>query len=192
MNTYKDELVLYHHGVKGQRWGVRRYRNYDGTLTAAGKARYGTASTSKQSTSKQSTSKQPTSKQPTSKQSTSKKKFLNTVKLAEDDMTKALADYYYYDSAHRKTAQDRRQLSELWRKANADRIKKQVSAGEEYIASLHLDGAIPRKDIVRLTDLEKALDEKTYLMLVEALSYNYDLTEDPGGSIALDLRKKYE
>lgn len=46
MNTYyiagypiSDEL--YHHGIKGQRWGVRRYQNEDGTLTAAGKARYG-------------------------------------------------------------------------------------------------------------------------------------------------------
>lgn len=34
---------LYHHGIKGQRWGIRRYQNEDGTLTAAGKARYGTA-----------------------------------------------------------------------------------------------------------------------------------------------------
>lgn len=30
---------LYHHGVKGMKWGVRRYQNKDGTLTAAGKKR---------------------------------------------------------------------------------------------------------------------------------------------------------
>ena len=33
---------LYHHGIKGQRWGIRRYQNPDGTLTEAGRARYGT------------------------------------------------------------------------------------------------------------------------------------------------------
>lgn len=31
---------LYHWGIKGQRWGIRRYRNEDGTLTEAGKQRY--------------------------------------------------------------------------------------------------------------------------------------------------------
>lgn len=35
------ETVLYHHGIKGQRWGVRRYQNSDGTWTDAGKKRYG-------------------------------------------------------------------------------------------------------------------------------------------------------
>lgn len=30
---------LYHHGIKGQRWGVRRFRNADGTLTPAGRRR---------------------------------------------------------------------------------------------------------------------------------------------------------
>lgn len=29
---------LYHHGIKGQRWGVRRYQNEDGTYTDEGKA----------------------------------------------------------------------------------------------------------------------------------------------------------
>lgn len=38
--TYLYESYLAHHGVKGQKWGVRRYQNDDGTLTAEGKARY--------------------------------------------------------------------------------------------------------------------------------------------------------
>jgi hypothetical protein len=30
---------IYHHGIKGQRWGVRRYQNKDGSLTPAGQKR---------------------------------------------------------------------------------------------------------------------------------------------------------
>ena len=46
-DDYMDnELTMYynylaHHGVKGQKWGVRRYKNADGSLTPAGKIRYG-------------------------------------------------------------------------------------------------------------------------------------------------------
>lgn len=32
---------LYHHGIKGQRWGIRRYQNEDGSLTPEGRERYG-------------------------------------------------------------------------------------------------------------------------------------------------------
>lgn len=35
-----QEEIIYHHGVKGQKWGVRRYQNEDGSLTPAGKKRY--------------------------------------------------------------------------------------------------------------------------------------------------------
>lgn len=34
------EFGLKHHGVKGMKWGVRRYQNSDGSLTPAGKNRY--------------------------------------------------------------------------------------------------------------------------------------------------------
>ena len=36
----KKNDVLVHHGIKGMKWGVRRYRNKDGSLTPEGKRRY--------------------------------------------------------------------------------------------------------------------------------------------------------
>lgn len=46
----KEDVIMYyqvqrdeslsHHGILGQKWGIRRYQNQDGSLTVAGKARY--------------------------------------------------------------------------------------------------------------------------------------------------------
>lgn len=41
------DIELYHHGIKGQRWGFRRFQNRDGTLTAAGRKRKGLIETVK-------------------------------------------------------------------------------------------------------------------------------------------------
>ena len=46
-NGYQSQWVvptdeyLMHHGTKGQKWGVRKYQNTDGSLTAEGRRRYG-------------------------------------------------------------------------------------------------------------------------------------------------------
>lgn len=37
---YTSDGELHHHGIIGMKWGVRRYQNKNGTLTAAGKKRY--------------------------------------------------------------------------------------------------------------------------------------------------------
>ena len=40
-NTHGYNDFLIHYGIEGQKWGVRRFQNEDGTLTAEGRTRYG-------------------------------------------------------------------------------------------------------------------------------------------------------
>lgn len=40
MGRYFDDEIT-HHGAKGQRWGIRRFQNLDGSLTPEGRLRYG-------------------------------------------------------------------------------------------------------------------------------------------------------
>lgn len=49
---------LYHYGVKGMKWGVRRYRKKDGSLTSAGKKRYNDTDSDQDSTKRKLSTEQ--------------------------------------------------------------------------------------------------------------------------------------
>lgn len=52
LQTYKDNY-LEHHGILGQKWGIRRFQKEDGSYTAAGKRRYGINENGKEPTARQ-------------------------------------------------------------------------------------------------------------------------------------------
>ena len=52
-----DKATLEHWGIKGMKWGIRRFQNKDGSLTAAGRKRYSDSAEGGKSTSASNKSK---------------------------------------------------------------------------------------------------------------------------------------
>lgn len=84
------EGKLEHHGIKGMRWGVRRFQNKDGSLTPAGKKRYGGAGAERDST--RETTKPSSVSSGTKKLSEMTDEELRS-RLARLDMEKRYLDY---------------------------------------------------------------------------------------------------
>ena len=101
---------LYHWGIKGQRWGMRRYQNPDGSLTPSGKMRYKKSSQSRTENDKQAAENKPKPK---------------TISEMSNDELQAYIT--------RKSAE--KNAYEL-RKSIADLNPEKVSAGKKFVKTV--------------------------------------------------------
>lgn len=154
MITYKDELfqdMLLHDGQKGMKWGRRRYRNYDGTLTPAGRERYGVGPAVQNVTRKLSRKERKAQKEIARKAS---------VKAAEKAAKQATEE-------SKRAAEEVRQAKEELRKEREDYEQKKASdaaghATAEGNAQKKLDADLAKmnNDILRETNNRIKLEQE--------------------------------
>lgn len=117
-----EKKEILHSGVKGMKWGIRRFQNKDGSLTPAGRKRYGDKDAGDSPDGKTESSK--TSNKPSDGSFARYKK--STKKMTEEELT---------------TAVKRLELEKQYKKALKDLEPDAVSRGKKVTGDI-LEGTI--------------------------------------------------
>lgn len=138
--TVVTEDELYHHGIIGQKWGVRRFQNANGSLTAAGKQRYSKSGMTQQETD---TFVNESYKILTSTDNASKS--LNKIKKSEAAKKKDKMNHEKYKKVSEMSDQELREF--LNRYDMEQRYKKIVNENKKDI----LTGSEVAKEVLNVT-----------------------------------------
>lgn len=200
--NYSYSNYICHHGIKGQKWGVRRYQNENGSLTSAGKKRYSSFATKRY-----------------------EKKVQKYTQKAEKQEAKSKAAGNYVPSKYRRKAEeaasrakrsqefDDKYSSELSKRSIGERAVKSWLVGalnyDSYVRqrAVGIDkgramvntflagpfaGAKVRRDYIN-QDVKKARKQRKAINKAEKYANRAaEIYSGMRGSISKDLRQRYQ
>lgn len=134
-----ESNYLIHHGIKGQKWGIRRYQNPDGSLTSAGRKRYsdsggirGAVSKVKNAVTRRGSSSKAAAKK---KQEEKEEKEKETLEQKKDRVLKSRSAKELYENADLFTTQE---LQSAYNRLSLERnisslVPKDVNKGKQFV-----------------------------------------------------------
>lgn len=137
---------LYHHGIEGQKHGIRRFQNLDGSLTPAGRARYGVGPArdkSRWGASKSKTSK----KTSTSRNAKEEKKTYKPVSEMSDEEIKNFLnrnqlETQYKEAISKLSEKDKSATKKFFEKTRKELFNKLGTYGAQKLGELLVDKAM--------------------------------------------------
>ena len=205
--THNTNDELTHWGIKGMKWGVRRYQNDDGSLTDAGKRRY--ASEVESLKEKERTLK---------KRQAVKDKIdkLSAKRAALSEWERELDGKKMPSKPLKKKTASEMTNEELWERTNRIQMEanyynaqrnlaaanpKKVSAGQRFVSSLINDVVAPAAKNVGKSWLENTLKEKLGLndkdkkevkKSIDDLAKEFKLKTDKKDEALADIRREIQ
>ena len=174
---------LQHHGIKGQKWGVRRYQNKDGSLTPAGAKRYKDEINSQSRTIKKGTEVQTISKSAVNlndkNSRRSKRLYVSYTDYDKDEYVSMMGNFMYGgDGAYKNTFVVKKDM-----KVASD--KDVVNA---FISLAKKDPVGTAKDIANAYNENSIFMHKSEKTLNKKIS---QLSSDPNDAKVMKMAEQY-